>query len=110
MRICYAEEILGRLERNTTGHMDIINKAIAICEDIVVGQGYDLTLRQLYYQGVARGWWVNTERSYKNLGNILNDARYAGLLDWDWMTDRTRDSNSRSTWDSPLSIMRAAAR
>lgn len=59
---------------------------------------------------MARGWWENTERSYKNLGNILNDARYAGLLDWDWMTDRTRNSNSRPSWDSPLSIMRSAAR
>ena len=30
--------------------------------------GYTLTLRQLYYQFVARGLIENTERSYKNLG------------------------------------------
>ena len=30
-------------------------------------QGYELTLRQVYYQLVARGFIPNNERSYKNL-------------------------------------------
>ena len=38
-------------------------------------QGYTLTLRQLYYQLVARGIIENTQRSYKNVGNLINDAR-----------------------------------
>ena len=43
-------------------------------------QGYELTLRQVYYQLVARGFIPNNERSYKNLGNLINDGRLAGLI------------------------------
>lgn len=53
-------------------------------------QGFALTLRQLYYQFVARALLENTERSYKRLGTIISDARLAGLLDWDAIEDRTR--------------------
>ncbi len=34
------------------------------------GQGFTLTLRQLYYQFVARALIPNSERSYKNLGTL----------------------------------------
>ena len=37
-------------------------------------QGYSLTLRQVYYQMVARDIIPNNMRSYKNLGNLINDA------------------------------------
>lgn len=53
-------------------------------------QGYTLTLRQLYYQFVARGIIENTERSYKNLGNLVTNGRMAGLLPWDGIEDRNR--------------------
>jgi len=52
----------------------IIRKANEIIEEYSA-QGYSLTLRQLYYQFVARGLIPNTERSYKSLGSIINDAR-----------------------------------
>ena len=44
-------------------------------------QGYELTLRQTYYQLVARGYIPNNERSYKNIGNLINDGRLAGLIE-----------------------------
>jgi hypothetical protein len=53
-------------------------------------QGYDLTLRQLYYQFVARGIIPNSDAEYKKLGSVINDGRLAGLIDWDSITDRTR--------------------
>lgn len=68
----------------------LVQIADDICRDMKA-QGYDLTLRQLYYQFVARGHIENTERSYKNLGNLVNKARLAGLLDWDFIEDRTRN-------------------
>jgi hypothetical protein len=37
-------------------------------------QGFDLTLRQLYYQFVSRDVIPNTQRAYKNLGSIVNDG------------------------------------
>jgi hypothetical protein len=88
--------------------LDIIVQANAICTDYG-NQGYDLTLRQLYYQFVARGLIPNTQQSYKRLGDIINKARLAGLLDWDSIIDRTRNLISNSHWRSPADIIRSAA-
>lgn len=70
--------------------LEIIATANEICQTYRA-QGYNLTLRQLYYQFVARDLLPNSDRSYKNLGGIINDARLAGLLDWDYLEDRTRN-------------------
>ena len=71
-------------------------------------QGFDLTLRQVYYQFVARGYIPNTERDYKRLGNIISDARRAGMIDWDSIEDRTRFLRKNSNWDTPQSILETA--
>lgn len=71
-------------------------------------QGFDLTLRQVYYQLVARGYIPNNERSYKNLGNVLNDGRLAGLIDWNSIVDRTRNLRQNPHWKSPKSILESA--
>lgn len=72
-------------------------------------QGYRLTLRQLYYQHVARGLIENTERNYKRLGSIISDGRLAGLIDWDAIEDRTRNLRGLSHWSSPVDIINSAA-
>ena len=72
-------------------------------------QGFDLTLRQLYYQFVSRGLIANKQAEYNRLGNIVNDARLAGYIDWNHIVDRTRNLEEIPTWDSPASIVRAAA-
>lgn len=54
-------------------------------------QGFILTLRQLYYQFVARDYIENTMRSYKNLASIINNGRLAGYIDWEAIEDRTRN-------------------
>lgn len=87
--------------------LETINLAIGIVEEYEA-DGYDLTLRQLYYQLVARGYIDNNERSYKRIGNLINDARLAGLIDWYSITDRTRNMNKNSHWDNPGQIIRAA--
>lgn len=71
-------------------------------------QGYELTLRQLYYQFVARGFIANKDREYKNLGSIINDARLAGLIDWDAIVDRTRNLRALAHWNSPVDIISSA--
>jgi hypothetical protein len=55
-------------------------------------QGYTLTLRQLYYQFVARDLIANNQRSYKNLGGVIDKARLSGLMDWNYLVDRTRSA------------------
>ncbi len=72
-------------------------------------QGYDLSLRQVYYQLVARDLLENSSRSYKRLGNIISDGRLAGLIDWEMIVDRGRPVIFPSHWDSPADIVRAAA-
>ena len=72
-------------------------------------QGFDLTLRQLYYQLVARGYIENNERSYKNTGSAIDDARLAGLIDWNAIVDRTRNLRMQSHWSTPQDIINSAA-
>ena len=82
-----------------------INRIIADYER----QGYSLTLRQVYYQLVARDVIPNTERSYKNIGNLISDARLAGEIDWDSIEDRTRMLRGNSHWETPEEIIYSAA-
>jgi len=87
----------------------LINTADSIITDYAQ-QGYDLTLRQLYYQFVAKALIENSERSYKRIGSAINDARLAGLIDWASIKDRTRSCKCTGTWTSPAEILRDAAR
>lgn len=80
---------------------------VAIIEDYVK-QGFVLTVRQLYYQLVARNLIPNTERSYKNITSLANDARIAGFIDWDHIEDRTRAFVRRNRWQSGRAILDAA--
>jgi len=101
-KICYAEK------RFRGDSLAIIEKANEIIDDYM-GQGYDLTLRQLYYQFVARDLIPNTERSYKRLGSIINDGRMAGMIDWKSITDRTRNVRKNSHWSNPKEIIESCA-
>jgi hypothetical protein len=71
--------------------------------------GFVLTLRQLYYQLVARGQRPNDERSYKNLSALVSSARDAGLIDWDMIEDRGREMVRPTAWRSPAHIVGVAA-
>lgn len=73
-------------------------------------EGYDLSLRQLYYQLVAANVVPNTERSYKNVGNLVSDARLAGLIDWDAIEDRGRVTVRNSHWEKPADIIETCVR
>lgn len=73
------------------------------------GMGYKLSLRQLYYQLVARDYIENSVKSYKRIGGLVSDARLAGLLDWNMIEDRGRETVIPTAWKSPAEIVRAAA-
>lgn len=106
-KICYDTDVLRRL-RNNQERMALIAQANTII-DAYQAQGFDLTLRQLYYQFVARDLIPNKDTEYKKLGAILLDARMAGLVDWDAIVDRTRNLRSLAHWDDPASIVDACA-
>ncbi len=86
----------------------VIDQANAIIAEYETA-GYALTLRQLYYQFVARDLIPNTERSYKRLGSIVNDARMAGLIDWLHIQDRGRFVRGNNHWPGPSQIIADAA-
>jgi hypothetical protein len=93
----FADKSLARIKQ--------INTVLAEYE----AAGYVLTLRQLYYQMVARGHIENTVQSYKRTVNLVGDARLAGLIDWAMITDRNRETISPPHWTSPAEIVSAAA-
>lgn len=101
-RIAYVSKRFG------AGTMETIDRANAICAEYQA-QGFDLTLRQLYYQFVARGFIPNRQSEYKRLGDVVNDARLAGLMDWDYIVDRTRAMRQNAHWTNPEDIMHSAA-
>jgi hypothetical protein len=73
-------------------------------------QGFTLTLRQLYYQFVARGYLANVQKNYNRLSGIISDGRLAGLIDWDAIEDRTRNVRDLSHWTDPAEIVDAVAK
>lgn len=121
-RICYIEK------KFSTEHLELIGTVNGVINDYRA-QGYDLTLRQIYYQLVAHDlfpddrkftWtgskWVrdpegtkNADPNYKWLGGIIDDGRLAGLIDWQAIIDRTRNLKELSHWDEPSDIIQSAA-
>ena len=84
MLIKYVDKTLGVDKRAT------IIQANAIIKEYDRA-GFTLSLRQLYYQFVARGLIENTERSYKNLGATIADGRMTGKISWTAIEDRGRN-------------------
>jgi len=100
-KICFIERDFQ------TGSQEMIQRANEIITTYQAG-GYRLTLRQLYYQFVSKNWLANTERNYKRLGSVLNDARYAGLVDWSAIEDRNRQPYHISQFSGLESLANAA--
>ena len=92
----------------STDHVDVINVANDIIDEYLI-KGFALTLRQLYYQFVARGLMANKQTEYKRLGGIINDARLSGRIDWEAIEDRTRSLRSVPNWSDPSGIIKSAA-
>ena len=95
-----------KIQRRGLILIDQINEIIAEYE----AAGYSLTLRQVYYQLVSKDIIENTEKSYKQIGNLVNNGRLAGLIDWEAIEDRTRTHRALSHWDTPAEIVETAAR
>lgn len=88
--------------------LKIIETADEICNEYMA-QGFTLTLRQLYYQFVARGLIANKQTEYDRLGSLINQARMSGMIDWEAIEDRTRNLESLAHWDSHKEILQGVA-
>jgi hypothetical protein len=99
------EYVTKRFNAASLAVIENANKIIAEYE----AQGFELTLRQLYYQFVSRNLIPNTQKEYKKLGATINDARLAGLVSWTAIVDRTRSLAGNSHWETPADIVKACA-
>ncbi len=101
-RIRYSEQ---RLSARTLERIAQANEIIGEYN----ARGFALTLRQLYYQFVARDLIPNTLRSYKRLGDAIVNGRMCGLIDWDAIIDRTRGLRGLAHWERPAEIVAGSA-
>lgn len=103
-KICYIPK------RFHARNLAIIKKANEILEDFT-GRGYELTLRQLYYNFVTINFFPNDEKRYKHLGKVISQARLAGLIDWNHIHDRIRSLNDfyYSDLGTPEDVLEGAA-
>ncbi len=69
-----------------------------------------MSLRQLYYQFVARGWFANVQENYDRLKDAVSAGRLMGLLSWTAIEDRTRALQGRHTWKDPREAVEDARR
>lgn len=107
----------------TEDRFQVINKANRLIERYEQ-QGLSVTLRQLYYRMIALDLipdsWVSPEwnrshglapnsknnlRTYRMLGDLLSDARMAGLVSWTSMEDRVRNLKGLNFYDSPAQAL-----
>jgi hypothetical protein len=122
-KICYQPHVFS------PDRLALIEKCDQICQSYAA-QGYDLTLRQLHYRLVTqdlypddRRWlWTgkafvrdangtkNAQPNYKWLGDLLADARMAGLIHWDIIVDRTRSLMGNRHWKKPSDLVQEASK
>ena len=82
----------------------IIERANKIIAEYAA-QRFKLTIRQLYYQFVARDWTENTPLEYKRIGVAIRNGRDGGLIDWDAIEDRTGEVHTHASWESPAEVI-----
>lgn len=103
MKISYGvNKRLSKKRRALIEHIDEIVSEYA-------EKGMRITVRQVYYQCVARKILDNNKDQYQKISDVIADGRLAGLLDWDMIEDRTRYKRENAHWESPQQIIKAAA-
>lgn len=91
-------------KRRTRALIDVINAIV----DEYAAIDLTLTLRQIFYQLVSRGLIPNTEQSYNAIGVTTNQAKLAGLVDWDAIEDRTRKFRGKTRYGGIEDLMENA--
>lgn len=69
--------------------------------EIVESYDMPVTVRQIYYQLVARNVIPNSQDSYNRVVVVLLEARQNGLIDWDKVEDRGRSIVKPLFYESP---------
>lgn len=91
-------------KRFNTKSQKLLTKIIQITEDYAA-DNLDLSLRQLFYVLTDLHLIPKTVKGYKNLGNLITDARLTGLIDWDVIRDRSRTALHSSHCDDITKVV-----
>lgn len=75
----------------TTKRKQMLHRILEFIKQYEAMGIHAVTSRQLYYRLVANDVIPNTKQSYQNLTTLLTDARYWGLIDWDFIVDLGRE-------------------
>ncbi|MEO0247874.1 MAG: hypothetical protein ABIM20_07855 [candidate division WOR-3 bacterium] len=87
---------------------------LTLCKELIdeMNSKYGaVTIRQVYYQLVSKGYISNAENSYSNLVNQLTDAREMGIIDYFAFEDRSRyllTPNTVSVKTNPKDVIKNA--
>ena len=73
-----------------------LDLAKPVIEDLC--EYWPLTLRQVFYQLVARVLIENTKHNYNKLSRVLVKARLQGIVPWEAMEDRSRSHLASGGW------------
>jgi len=82
----------------TPKQLDKLNKVQEILKELDAYK--PLTLRQIYYQLVGKGYIDNNKSQYTMLSGLLKWARMEGHISWDAVEDRTRAFHDLRGWSS----------
>lgn len=90
---------MARQEFKWTNHnIDKLNLVIEILNEL---DGYKpLTLRQVYYRMVGKGYIDNKKSEYVMLSKLLKWARIDGHVSWSDIEDRVRAYHGSGGWDN----------
>ena len=94
---------------NAAKHVEFRERLIGLTDEF-----YDdrltVTVRQVYYQMVARNWVENSDSGYNKVQGQLKKLREAGLVHVDLFEDRGRSLERNAHWASPNEILESAAK
>lgn len=82
--------------RSTKAQMDSVRAAIVA----VLREAHPMTVRQAYYQLVAKQIIENSRASYQKISNLLVELRKSGDVPWEWIEDRLRRPRKVAQWGS----------
>lgn len=92
----------------TGKQLDKLNKVTEILTEL--SDYKPLTLRQIYYQLVGKGYIENKVSQYTMLSNLLKWARIDGYIAWEDIEDRVRAFHDLTGWENSENFIQAHLR
>ncbi len=77
--------------------------------EVINAAGAAMTVRQVYYQLVARHVVANNRSQYQLVSNLLVQARRDGVVGWDQIEDRQRKPREVSMWSDLPDFIKTVA-